>query len=61
MPRFIYAQLNPSEYNFRLWRASTRDIVRNSLCADVRGVNHFHWDEINHREIHRQLDMIRGR
>lgn len=32
MPRFIYAQLDPNEYNFRLWRASTQDIASRSLC-----------------------------
>lgn len=32
MPRFIYSQLDWNEYNFRVWRASTRDLIKNSLC-----------------------------
>lgn len=37
LPIFVYSQLNPNEYNFRLWRVSTRDsIVSNSICQNPR-------------------------
>lgn len=32
MPLFIYASLNPNEYNFRVWRQSINDVVRGTDC-----------------------------
>lgn len=32
MPRFIYASLNTDEFNFRVWKASTRNAIRGTLC-----------------------------
>lgn len=34
LPIFVYSQLNPNEYNFRLLHVSARDIVRNSTCSN---------------------------
>uniref|UniRef100_A0A336MSU8 CSON006707 protein n=1 Tax=Culicoides sonorensis TaxID=179676 RepID=A0A336MSU8_CULSO len=34
MPRFIYSQLNTSEYNFRIWKANSRDIIRGTICSN---------------------------
>lgn len=41
MPRFIYSQLNVTEFNFRVWRANAREITRNTVCD----VTQPHFDE----------------
>lgn len=33
MIRFIYDRLDPTVYNFRIWRANVRDIVRGTVCS----------------------------
>ncbi|KAJ6626578.1 L-dopachrome tautomerase yellow-f2, partial [Pseudolycoriella hygida] len=33
MVRFIYSQLDPNVYNFRVWKANVRDIVRGTICG----------------------------
>ncbi|XP_063709031.1 L-dopachrome tautomerase yellow-f2-like [Culicoides brevitarsis] len=32
MPRYIYSTLDSSKFNFRVWRARVRDIVRGTVC-----------------------------
>lgn len=32
MPVFIYSQLDTSKYNFRVWRANTRDLTAGTIC-----------------------------
>uniref|UniRef100_A0A336M1H6 CSON010294 protein n=1 Tax=Culicoides sonorensis TaxID=179676 RepID=A0A336M1H6_CULSO len=32
MPRYIYSTLDSSKYNFRVWRARTKNIVRGTVC-----------------------------
>lgn len=32
MPRFIYARLNETEYNFKIWRGKGRDMVAGTYC-----------------------------
>lgn len=48
MPRFIYAHLNTNEYNFRLWKASAGEIVRNTKCANSN-LQHEHHRHHGHR------------
>lgn len=33
MPRFIYASLNPNEENFRVWKSSVAEAIKNTPCA----------------------------
>lgn len=32
MPLVIYSKLNTNEYNFRVWRARTADLIRGTEC-----------------------------
>lgn len=32
MPRFVYARLNETEYNFKIWRGRTRDMIVGGKC-----------------------------
>lgn len=32
MPRYIYSTLDSTKYNFRVWRARAKDIVRGTVC-----------------------------
>lgn len=32
LPLFNYAQLNPSEFNYRIWTRSAVDAIRNTVC-----------------------------
>lgn len=34
MPRFIYATLDENQFNFRVWRAKTEDVVRGTVCEN---------------------------
>lgn len=45
MPVFIYSQLDTNKFNFRVWRANARDLVRGTVCQGSRVRRH----HIRHR------------
>lgn len=32
LPRFIYGKLNTDEYNFRVWRGNTKQLIKGTIC-----------------------------
>lgn len=34
MPRFIYARLDENDFNFRVWKGKTSEVVRGTQCAN---------------------------
>lgn len=35
LPRFIYSELNPNEYNFRIWANTLPNSVTNTKCYPI--------------------------